>query len=492
MGVCMMQTGRNHQSVLSGQEAYVIINIGNEPYGNNNTSSWVNDTIGAIQSKRNAGFDHTLVVDAPNWGQDWSFTMRDNAQSIYDADPDGNTILSIHMYGVFDTAAEIQDYIDTIRGQGLPLLVGEFGHNHSDGNPDEDTIMSYTQQTGVGWIAWSWSGNSDDVSYLDMVNDFDVDSKTDWGNRVISGSNGLSSTSELCSLFDGATIPPVTATPSPVPTPDGNLAMNQPVQASASESSDLGPEKAVDGDQETRWASSTDTNNWIYVDLGSTVDIERVIIMWEAAYSVGYRLEVSDDTSNWTAIFTETNGDGKTDDITLSGTGGATPGPTTPGTPEPTAPPGDPTPVPGEPMDCSDIPVWSANDTYENEGMTVQYNGNVYRNNWYSHDQNPEENSGEYQVWTLIGSCAGDITPSPTDISKPEPTQPPSITPDPSGLLGDADVDIIDALLVAQYCVELDVDINVDVSDVDCDGDIDIIDALLIAQYYVELITGFC
>jgi len=59
---------KRHQNILTGEESYVIINIGNEPYGNNNTANWVNDTINAIQSMRSAGFRHTLVVDAPNWG----------------------------------------------------------------------------------------------------------------------------------------------------------------------------------------------------------------------------------------------------------------------------------------------------------------------------------------------------------------------------------------------------------------------------------------
>ena len=89
------------QSVLTGQEDYVIINIGNEPYGNNNPTSWVDDTKNAITAMRSAGFQHTLMVDAPNWGQDWQFIMRDNAASVFASDPAGNTIFSIHMYGVF-------------------------------------------------------------------------------------------------------------------------------------------------------------------------------------------------------------------------------------------------------------------------------------------------------------------------------------------------------------------------------------------------------
>ncbi len=205
------------KSALVGQEAYVIINIGNEPYGNTNAGNWVNETRAAIQKMRSNGFTHTLIVDAGNWGQDWQFYMRDNAQSIFDADSLRNTVLSVHMYGVFDTAAEVTAYIDAFKSKNLPLIVGEFGHNHSDGNPDEATIMSYTQSQGVGWMAWSWCGNSSDVSYLDMVNSWNRSSPTSWGTTVFTGSNGLSSTSTECSVFSGQTAPP-TAVPTATPT----------------------------------------------------------------------------------------------------------------------------------------------------------------------------------------------------------------------------------------------------------------------------------
>jgi len=198
------------KSVLDGQEAYVIINIGNEPYGNNNAANWVADTKNAIIAMRNAGFTHTLMVDSTNWGQDWSFVSRDNAQSVFDSDTRKNTILSIHMYGVFDTAAEISSYISAYTSKGFPLVIGEFGHNHSDGNPDEDSIMSYAQSSGIGWMAWSWSGNGSGVEYLDMVTSFDPNARTSWGTRVITGANGLSSTSRQCNVFGsgGGTVAP--------------------------------------------------------------------------------------------------------------------------------------------------------------------------------------------------------------------------------------------------------------------------------------------
>lgn len=207
------------QSALAGQEDHVIVNIGNEPYGNTNYTAWTADTKAAIQKLRNAGFDHTLMVDAPNWGQDWAFTMRDNAASVFAADPDANTVFSIHMYGVFDTAAEISDYLGRFVSAKLPIVVGEFGHDHSDGNPDEDTILAVTQQLGLGYLGWSWSGNGGGVEYLDMVTSFDPNQLTSWGRRIFEGANGIAATSEEAAVYgsgsnDDTTAPTAPGTPS--------------------------------------------------------------------------------------------------------------------------------------------------------------------------------------------------------------------------------------------------------------------------------------
>ncbi|MFI6760089.1 cellulase family glycosylhydrolase [Micromonospora sp. NPDC050417] len=209
------------QSALAGQERYVILNIGNEPFGNNASVSatWPTATRNAITRLRDAGFDHTIMVDAPHWGQDWQFVMRDNAQSVFNSDPDRNTVFSIHMYGVFDTAAEITDYLGRFRSANLPIVVGEFGHNHSDGNPDEDTIMSYTQANGIGYIGWSWSGNGGGVEYLDMVTNFDAGSLTSWGQRIFNGANGIRQTAREASVYSGnPTTPPTTRPPTTPPT----------------------------------------------------------------------------------------------------------------------------------------------------------------------------------------------------------------------------------------------------------------------------------
>ena len=226
------------KSALAGQERYVILNIGNEPYGNTNAAGWVADTKSAITRLRAAGFEHSIMVDAPNWGQDWSNTMRDNAASVFATDPQRNTIFSIHMYGVYDTAAEITDYLGRFRTAGLPIVVGEFGFDHSDGNPDEDTILATAESLGLGYLGWSWSGNGGGVEYLDLVTNFNAAALTTWGQRLFNGPNGIRATSREASVFGGGTpsssptgSPSVPSSPSPSVPSSPSASPSNPVPA---------------------------------------------------------------------------------------------------------------------------------------------------------------------------------------------------------------------------------------------------------------------
>lgn len=190
---------------LQGEEAYVILNIGNEPMGNDTTDQWASRHVTAVQALRNAGFEHTLMVDAPNWGQDWENTMRGGAGSaIWNADSHKNLVLSVHMYQVFGTSQIVSTYMNTyLSNNSAPLVVGEFAADHGgDGDVAEDAIMSFAESLGIGYLGWSWSGNGDGLGSLDITNGFDAGSLTTWGNRLIHGENGLGASSEVCSCFD--------------------------------------------------------------------------------------------------------------------------------------------------------------------------------------------------------------------------------------------------------------------------------------------------
>ncbi|MGP2441300.1 cellulase family glycosylhydrolase [Streptomyces sp. JW3] len=191
------------KDVLAGQEDYVVVNIGNEPWGNTDPAGWTAPTTAAIQKLRAAGFEHTIMIDAPNWGQDWQQVMRTNAQTVYDADPTGNLLFSIHMYSVFDTATEITDYLGAFVTAGLPIVIGEFGGPaDAYGDPDEDTMMAAAEQLDLGYLAWSWSGNTDPI--LDLVLNFDPAQMTSWGERIFHGVNGIAATAEEATVFGGS------------------------------------------------------------------------------------------------------------------------------------------------------------------------------------------------------------------------------------------------------------------------------------------------
>ncbi|MTE18786.1 cellulase family glycosylhydrolase [Streptomyces sp. TRM43335] len=253
------------RSALEGQEDHIVVNIGNEPHGNSGYERWTADTGAAIRKLRDAGFDHALMVDAPNWGQDWSGTMRANASTVFAADPDRNTIFSIHMYGVYDTAAEVQDYLNHFVTAGLPIAVGEFGHDHSDGNPDEDAILATAERLGLGYLGWSWSGNGGGVEYLDMVEGFDPNALTSWGERLFDGANGIAATAEEATVYGGGSGGDDTTPPSRPGTPTASGVTSTGVTLSWGASTDddrvAGYDVVrVDGTSETVVRSTTGTS----------------------------------------------------------------------------------------------------------------------------------------------------------------------------------------------------------------------------------------
>ncbi len=161
-------------------------------------------------------------------------------------------------------------------------------------------------------------------------------------------------------------------------------------------------------------------------DVNSSGVVDIVDALNIAQYYVGM------NPSSFDASVADVNGNASTDIVdallvaqyyvglltSFSGCGGTpvvTVAPTPDTTPSTTGAPGS--------LDCSNLPFWSATAAYETTGTRVFYNGNVYSNNWYSTNENPEQNSGTSQVWTLVGACDSSLTPPPTPTPRPAPTQ---------------------------------------------------------------------
>lgn len=189
------------KDALIGKEDTVIINIANEWYGTWDSRGWADGYKQAIPKLRNAGLTHTIMVDAAGWGQ-FPQSVHDYGIEVFNADPLKNTMFSIHMYEYAGGDAEtIRQNIDGVIDQGLSLVIGEFGHRHTDGDVDEASILNYSEQTGVGWLAWSWKGNGSEWEYLDLSHDWLGNNLTSWGHTIVNGENGLKETSNIASVF---------------------------------------------------------------------------------------------------------------------------------------------------------------------------------------------------------------------------------------------------------------------------------------------------
>jgi hypothetical protein len=110
------------------------------------------------------------------------------------------------------------------------------------------------------------------------------------------------------------------------PTPPGtNVARGATTTASSYQAVGDGapylPSLATDGNTTTRWASDWTDPQWVQVDLGRSTTFNHVQLVWEAAYGKSYEIQVSDDGSNWRAVYSTTSGDGGVDDIQVTGTG---------------------------------------------------------------------------------------------------------------------------------------------------------------------------
>ncbi|MEH1168270.1 discoidin domain-containing protein [Micromonospora sp. CPCC 205539] len=86
-----------------------------------------------------------------------------------------------------------------------------------------------------------------------------------------------------------------------------DLALHRDATASSAEDDTNVAGRVVDGDAKTRWASKAEDNQWIQVDLGAAADFDRVTVVWEQAYALDYRVQVSVDGGAWTDVKSVSN-----------------------------------------------------------------------------------------------------------------------------------------------------------------------------------------
>jgi hypothetical protein len=202
-------------AVLKKHERYLLINIANE-WGSwyKTDVQWKDEYKTPISIIRNAGLTTTIVIDGPQWGQNGS-AGRTYGQELLNYDPQHNLLFSIHMYGSWNNAADINNIMASYKNANLPLVIGEFGYNFNNGNNNlgcmvnHGLLMQYAQQYGYGYLAWSTKGNDSANAWLDMSTDWT--NLTWWGNEVFYHTYGIYNTAQVASVF--GTTPPTSNLP---------------------------------------------------------------------------------------------------------------------------------------------------------------------------------------------------------------------------------------------------------------------------------------
>ncbi|MEU7941920.1 discoidin domain-containing protein [Microbispora bryophytorum] len=99
------------------------------------------------------------------------------------------------------------------------------------------------------------------------------------------------------------------------------LSQGRTATASSTENAGTPASAAVDGDTGTRWSSAFGDPQWLQVDLGTTATLSQVILNWETAYATSFKIQVSDNASAWTDLYSTTTATGGTQTLTVNGTG---------------------------------------------------------------------------------------------------------------------------------------------------------------------------
>ena len=212
------------KDVVNAHTDTVIVNIANEWHKGDwaKPDEWANGYKTVIPQLREAGIKNTLMVDADGGGQYAACLYGDSekgtpgyATEIFASDPDKNTMFSIHMYENSGASEDVvKKTIDSTIATGVCFCIGEFSDTRSakTDNVADEAITAYCTEKNIGYIAWSWKGNTPEkissketlpFSVMDMSEEWDGSKLTEkWGENVVNGENGIKQTSKICTVFE--------------------------------------------------------------------------------------------------------------------------------------------------------------------------------------------------------------------------------------------------------------------------------------------------
>ena len=180
-------------------QPYLMVNIANE-WGTSKGgyASYMATYSDLIRAMRARGYRAPIVIDAADCGQATGSFLEGRGKALQTADPLHNLIVSVHAYNLpWNSAEKIDGNIAALRVEGVPFLLGEFGDRElvENGNAvDHLHLMQAAQETGTGWITWSWKGNGGVTRVLDMSDSYGKVRLTRRGREIVDGPYGLRAT----------------------------------------------------------------------------------------------------------------------------------------------------------------------------------------------------------------------------------------------------------------------------------------------------------
>ena len=185
---CVNYWVRSDVKAVLNSNSSIWVNVANE-WGPSNSTVWRDGYKSAISTLRTAGITNVIVMDSGGWGQD-DQDILNYANDIMNSNSNKNVMFSVHMYGSWNDNNKIDNFLTSCQSKGIPIMVGEFGYNYNNGNNnlgcqvDAGHLMIKCKSLGIGFMAWSWTGNDSSNSWLDMTNSSDWKTLTWWGNFV--------------------------------------------------------------------------------------------------------------------------------------------------------------------------------------------------------------------------------------------------------------------------------------------------------------------
>ena len=211
----------DNADIYQKYEKYALIELGSE-FGDWKMSKnqreqfpiWYKQAISKI---RDAGINNTIVISPFNWGTDYTL-IKDYGREIYEHDPLKNIMFDVHFYKVEGSSqAKIADAFDSITGQGLPLIIGEFANEHpvkgwERGTPvvdiEDEFIMAQAEKYDVGYYPWAWNDWEPELGRFALAHwgaDSRDDLTADGRKLILDDPNGIANTAEIASIFCSST-----------------------------------------------------------------------------------------------------------------------------------------------------------------------------------------------------------------------------------------------------------------------------------------------